>query len=75
MSGNLPLPGKSNLDVYLGVKRGKIREFHFRLKLDLQSYFDASCALQAGFEMFDNFNHILILLRPLKNLYEPDHKL
>ena len=37
---------------------GKNHEFHFRLGIDLNSYFHATCALLEYFGIFDNFDHI-----------------
>ena len=50
-----------------GVQNGgKIHEFNFCFEIDLHSYFHATCALLEDFEIFDNFDHILSLFRPLK---------
>ena len=37
----------------------KVHEFHFRLGIDLYSYFYATYALLEDFEIFDNFDHVL----------------
>ena len=48
----------------------KNHEFHFRLEIDLYSYFHATCKLLQDFEILDNFDLIFTLLlshvRPLK---------
>ena len=49
-----------------GPNGEKVPEFHFRLRIDLHSYFHATFALLEDFEIFDNFDHILSLFRPLK---------
>ena len=36
---------------------GKVQKFYFRLELDLHLNFNASCALLAHFEAFDNFEN------------------
>ena len=49
------------------MKRGVKREkFHFHLGLDLQSYFHPTYALLEDFEIFDYFDKIFSIFRPLK---------
>ena len=54
-----------NKDVNIGkgVKTGKKLIF---AEIDPHSYFHASCALLKYFEIFNNFDNILTLFRPLK---------
>ena len=44
----------------------EVREFDFRLGIDLHSYFHATSALLEDFEIFNNFDHIFKPFRPLK---------
>ena len=48
-----------------------IHEFHFRLVIDLHSYFHITCALLEDFEIFDNVDHIFKAFSTPKSGYDP----
>ena len=63
LRGHLPIFGNKNLDVHLrkkGIKRKKVYEFHFPLKIDLHYYFHVTWALLEDVEIFYNFDHIFL---------------
>ena len=71
----MPILGTKNPNVNIGgkgVKMGiKVHEFHFRLGIDLNSHFHATCALLEDFEIFENFDHIFKAFSTPKSGYDP----